>query len=191
LPRRGRGHQRNRCSAPGQEGAGAIRIRNEREALRLIAHFVGDIHQPLHVASVYLDADGRPVDPDHDGSDPDSKTRGGNDLRDGSHALHAEWDDVPTELKADTFARNAVAEAEQVPTTPGAPSGWSTTWATDTIVVGKIAFSDVAYSAEDTHRQWKVTLPPGYNEMKEKLQREQLIKAGARLAQLLTALFPQ
>ena len=82
----------------GKKAPAPFEIRDEREALRLIAHLVGDIHQPLHVASVYLDADGRPVDPDHDGSDPDSKTRGGNDLRDGSHALHAERDDVPTEL---------------------------------------------------------------------------------------------
>ena len=34
-----------------------------REALRLLAHYVGDIHQPLHVAAVYLDREGRVVDP--------------------------------------------------------------------------------------------------------------------------------
>ncbi len=35
-----------------------------REALFLLAHFVGDLHQPLHVGTVYLDDDGKLVDPD-------------------------------------------------------------------------------------------------------------------------------
>ncbi|MEO5721579.1 MAG: S1/P1 nuclease [Chthoniobacterales bacterium] len=33
-------------------------------AIILLAHFVGDIHQPLHVGAEYFDAQGNPVDPD-------------------------------------------------------------------------------------------------------------------------------
>ena len=33
-------------------------------ALILLAHLVGDIHQPLHVGAQYFDAQGRPVNPD-------------------------------------------------------------------------------------------------------------------------------
>jgi len=39
-------------------------IKDKKEALFLLAHFLGDLHQPLHVGSVYLDADGKLVDPD-------------------------------------------------------------------------------------------------------------------------------
>src|SRR6202035_4149196 len=39
-------------------------ILDKKEALLMLTHFVGDLHQPLHVASAYLDADGRFVDPD-------------------------------------------------------------------------------------------------------------------------------
>src|ERR1700741_1040465 len=39
-------------------------IADKKEALLLLAHFVGALHQPLHVGAIYLDAEGRPVDPD-------------------------------------------------------------------------------------------------------------------------------
>jgi S1/P1 Nuclease len=46
---------------------------NERKitkpvALILLAHYVGDIHQPLHVGAQYFDTQGRVVDPDRDKS---------------------------------------------------------------------------------------------------------------------------
>ena len=57
---------------------------NERKitkpiAVILLAHFVGDIHQPLHVGAQYFDAQGHPVNPDKVAeSFPDE---GGNSLR--------------------------------------------------------------------------------------------------------------
>jgi S1/P1 Nuclease len=48
-------------------------------ALILLAHFVGDIHQPLHVGAEYFDVKGNPVNPSQvDGALPDE---GGNSLR--------------------------------------------------------------------------------------------------------------
>ena len=46
---------------------------NERKitktvALILLAHYVADIHQPLHVGAAYFDQQGRPTDPDRDKS---------------------------------------------------------------------------------------------------------------------------
>lgn len=71
-------------------------------AVILLAHFVGDIHQPLHVGAVYFDDKGNPVNPDDTGSGlPD---HGGNTLtlilhdlddhgRGNSHfKLHSYWD---------------------------------------------------------------------------------------------------
>ena len=40
---------------------------DKREALMLLTHYVGDIHQPLHVTALYLDAKGNVVDPDRNG----------------------------------------------------------------------------------------------------------------------------
>jgi hypothetical protein len=38
-------------------------IKDDKEAILLLAHFVGDLHQPLHVGAIYLDTDGNVVDP--------------------------------------------------------------------------------------------------------------------------------
>src|SRR5437868_14913424 len=52
---------------------GRVSEQNERNitkpvALILLAHYVGDIHQPLHVGAEYFDAQGRTADPDKDKS---------------------------------------------------------------------------------------------------------------------------
>ncbi len=52
---------------------GRVPEQNERKitkpvALILLAHYVADIHQPLHVGAEYFDARGRPADPDKDTS---------------------------------------------------------------------------------------------------------------------------
>jgi len=52
---------------------GRVPEQNDRKitkpvALILLAHYVADIHQPLHVGAAYFDAQGRLVDPDKDRS---------------------------------------------------------------------------------------------------------------------------
>ena len=52
---------------------GRVPEQNERKitkpvALILLAHYVGDIHQPLHVGAQYFDAEGRVADPDKEKS---------------------------------------------------------------------------------------------------------------------------
>ncbi|MDQ3119369.1 MAG: S1/P1 nuclease [Verrucomicrobiota bacterium] len=47
-------------------------------AIILLAHFVGDIHQPLHVGAHYFDETGRAVDPDQ--GTPEVEAQGGNTI---------------------------------------------------------------------------------------------------------------
>jgi len=52
---------------------GRIPEQNERKitkpvAVILLAHYVADIHQPLHIGAAYFDAQGRPTDPEKDKS---------------------------------------------------------------------------------------------------------------------------
>ncbi len=59
-------------------------------AVVLLAHYVGDIHQPLHVGAAFLDSEGSLFDPN---IRPDAKPdRGGNDIKFGATNLHAYWD---------------------------------------------------------------------------------------------------
>ncbi len=167
-----------------------FRIVGKREALRLLSHYVGDIHQPLHVAAVYLDAGGNLVDPDQGQFDPTTETRGGNDILHAGRKLHGAWDDASDALDADNLPPGALDAARAVPITAGPLSGWSTAWATESLIEGKAAYKDLRYSGEDAQHRYVATVAPGYDSLKSDIQRRQLIRAGARLAQILMAIWP-
>jgi hypothetical protein len=174
----------------GEPSPAPFRINSKKEALRILSHFVGDIHQPLHVAAVYLNAQGQVIDPDKGTFDPATETRGGNDILKGSKKLHALWDGVPAALNADKLLPDALEEARAVPLTPGPMSEWSQSWASETLGEGKKAFQDLTYSQEDPAHHYAVTLPPGYTALRSEIQRTQILRAGARLAQVLSTIWP-
>jgi hypothetical protein len=174
----------------GQPAPAPFHINSKKEALRLLVHFVGDIHQPLHVAAVYLDAQGQLVDPDQGTFDPATQTRGGNNILKGTQKLHALWDTVPVALHSDRLLPAALEEARAIPVSQGPMSDWSQAWASETLDQGRVAFRGLSYSAEDANQHYAVTLPPGYSELRANIQRAQILKAGARLAQILTATWP-
>ena len=166
-----------------------------KEALRVLAHLVGDVHQPLHVGAIYLDASGHETNPDVGTFDPASKTRGGNLLIHGrSRKLHAEWDDIPRTLTASRFVNEGVAQAKRIHASAGPASNWVRQWASETVGVSRAAFAGLTFGAEasaNTHgATWPVVEPPGYAAHRAALQKEQLVRAGARLAQLLEVVFP-
>jgi len=168
---------------------------SRKEALRVLAHFVGDVHQPLHVGAIYLNATGVEVNPDTSTFDPATKTRGGNLLIHGrNRKLHAEWDAIPRSLTAAQFLSDGVMQARLVPVTAGPVSGWARAWASETVGVSRAAFAGLSFGAERNAgtrgAEWPVLEPTNYAAHRDALQEEQLVRAGARLAQLLEAVFP-
>src|SRR5205814_6449349 len=104
-----------------------------REALLVLVHYVGDIHQPLHVGAVYLDAAGMRVNPDTGTFDPQSETRGGNEIAVGSGKnLHATWDAVLSSVKPSGVNAQWLSQAKAVPPSTGAIYTWPVAWAGDT-----------------------------------------------------------
>jgi hypothetical protein len=97
-------HLINVCIKVLQTGEEQLAI-TPRVAVILLAHYVGDIAQPLHVGSQYFDSDGRPSNPDKDKGKLELGDVGGNNLmlilrseseRGRSHSsvnLHSYWDD--------------------------------------------------------------------------------------------------
>lgn len=168
-----------------------ISFTSKQEALRVLVHYVGDIHQPLHVGAIYLDANGHEVDPDSGMYDPATKTLGGNRILDQGKDFHTtQWDAIPADLTTAKF-KGRLAQAKRVPVTPGPIDRWAAAWASDTVLASHTAFSGLTFDAEKTsNHTWSVTEPAGYGAAKTSLQKTQLIKAGARLAQLLQAIFP-
>jgi hypothetical protein len=178
----------------GKPSPAPFAIVSKKEALRVLAHLMGDLHQPLHVGAVYLDASGHPVDPDAGAFNEASSTRGGNLLVDGGKKLHALWDDTPASLSVAAFKASGVALARAVPVTAGPVEDWPVAFASDTLLVSHEALVGLSYGPEQgagtANRSWLVTEPAGYAAARAALQKQQIVKAGARLAQVLMAVWP-
>jgi hypothetical protein len=169
-------------------------IHDKKEALLMLAHFIGDLHQPLHVASVYLDADGRLVDPDiAHAVDPDTATIGGNAIQDQNVNLHGEWDDIPTDI-GDAATKELLAEARNVPASQGPIEDWPANWASDTIQVSHQAFDGLNFQRSEPPPkvEWIVSFDDhtAYLWLADLIKRKQLAKGGARLAEALNAIWP-
>jgi hypothetical protein len=157
----------------------------------MLAHLVGDMTQPLHVGALYLGPDGALVDPDINHTiDPSTETAGGNWIHDASNnAFHHEWDDTPTDL-GDTAPPALVALAKAMPAETDRIENWSVAWATDAIVVAKQAMAGTTY-ARTGDRKWTVAFAdrPAYLRGADAMKRQQLAKAGARLAAIVNAVW--
>ena len=183
----------------------AFSIKDKKEALLLIAHLVGDLHQPLHVGSVYLSDSGALADPGPSTAvvDPTTLTRGGNKLEIGGDSnLHADWDSVPSNITLGGLATGPgqkrrqvlMAAARAVPATSGPVAAWPATWASDTVLISHQAFPGLRFSRKGALKagDWAVQFNDlaGYEAAKDRLQTQQVEKAAARLAALLRAVFP-
>jgi len=170
-------------------------IRDKKEALLLLTHFVGDLHQPLHVGAVYLDSQGARVDPDATHQiDPATETAGGNSMADENVNLHAEWDDIPFDIGL-RATRELMDGARTVPADAAPMDGWAAVWATDTIKVADEAFKDLSFGPKKDGK-WPVSFGDhdhhmAYLHRMDEIKRQQLAKAGARLAEILNTIWPK
>ena len=168
-------------------------IADKREALLLLVHYVGDIHQPLHVGAVYLKASGKRANPDKGTFDAATDTQGGNLIKvvsGGSGNLHTTtWDAIPASLTRDHVDAAWVAEAKTISPADGEPTGWSVAWASDTQKQAQRAFRKLGFGPSDG-KEWTVALPGTYGNLMAGIKKEQLTRGGAHLAQILQAVWP-
>ena len=102
-------------------------------AVVLLAHFVGDLHQPLHVGAEYFDSGGKPVNPDRTGI-AGLEDQGGNTLwlqttdQPSEHVkLHGFWD-TPAVKTAFAQVRAAMTKADpQAPPNSNDMAKWFAT----------------------------------------------------------------
>lgn len=151
-------------------------------AVILLAHCVGDIHQPLHVGAEYFNEAGQPVDPDRGAAGLGDE--GGNSLslvenateqrpRHYYHSFHAYWDmetvrnlviGTPDELpkpqrdavylpaKAKLIAHFVSIEPKNW-RTPGDPKTWAEQWANEILPIAREAHTQMRF--EHVHREEK------------------------------------
>lgn len=171
-------------------------IKDQAEAMLMLAHLVGDLHQPLHVGAIYLDANDAPADPGPAATPHDAAmdTRGGNELEVGSSNLHADWDGVPSAWDPLHLPKATLAAARAVPTTAGSLDTWPRVWAGEAVKASQGAYAGLTFSRAGVKKAGdRVTAFPdraAYLKQKASVQDQQIATAGARLAQILNTLWP-
>ncbi len=164
-------------------------IVDKREALLMLAHFVGDVHQPLHVGAVYLDAQNAPT------GDDGTTTVGGNYLLLPSgykENLHHSWDRIPSSLKAAPTSA-AVKSACKLAAAYDPNSDTPEKWAGESVLAAKAAYSGMSFARDPKQtKDWDVHFdnPKSYASARAAAQKQRLISAGARLAAVLNSIWP-
>ena len=176
------------------------------QALRLLVHLVGDVHQPLHCGTGYyiLDRPGRAeliTFPAQALGKPND--RGGNLLFYGTtptEQLHAFWDTVIVEALDATANSQALADlllkhasAEVMTKTSGDYHTWAEAWAIESVRIATLAYLGIVFEkaevdADKNLLRIDITLPRNYLEANRVYAAQQLTKAGVRLAQLLDSI---
>jgi hypothetical protein len=169
-------------------------IKDKKEALFLLAHLIGDLHQPLHVGAVYLDVNGKLVDPDVAHKIDDATvTIGGNAIQDQNVNLHHQWDDIPTDI-GEAATKELLFAARSLPASQGGIGDWPAAWASDSVLVAHEAFAGLTFKLTETlpQNRWTVAFDDhtAYLRWQDEIKRKQLAKGGARLAELLNAIWP-
>jgi hypothetical protein len=202
---------------------------SKRNALKLLVHFVGDIHQPLHVGCGFIDVNG-PNGTIVIVRDPATITqkhlphdKGGNDLviDNNRENLHSFWDfslvavlmdEIDLGITSDTlgeFLRQTVRPKASW-NTRGHLNTWAAQWATDSLHLSRDrAYKDVRIAGKRTipvlskgqpvirdgqplmQTVYDITRPSNYETANREVARQQLAKAGFRLARLLDAIYSQ
>lgn len=171
-------------------------FQNEREALALLTHYLGDLHQPLHVGSVYLDQDGKIVHPEPANYDKSTHTVGGNALQCPCGNFHSLWDDIPGHLKRGKQTEALANKARLIPKTEGSVASWSEQWASQTMAQARLAFAKTEYSPASAAgagrgNNWSIGLPLAYEKTMANMKEDALVRGGAHLAELLQAIWPE
>ncbi|HVF49964.1 MAG TPA: S1/P1 nuclease [Pyrinomonadaceae bacterium] len=186
----------------------------KRQALRLLVHFVGDIHQPLHVVSGYYDFDAQNNailirDPTLARNKPHDL--GGNQLVFGGQKMHGFWDTRMVERVANgnrDFNRLAIILLARLRdpvwmnahragfVNSGDHHAWAAAWATDSLAQANQAYAGLVFgrttfrviNGKRRIEQIDTTLPNNYADNQLDRATTQLVKATSHLAALLNAI---
>jgi hypothetical protein len=211
----------------------------KRQALILITHMTGDIHQPLHVGAAFVNKDGKFVVPKTKAEIDETAifdSRGGNNLimddekltglvaklsdvipaeeakpvKEGkpqalTKPFHSYWDSTTVNYAfrriqtrtPEKFAQAAIDGKPAIAPATGELATWPYQWADDALVVSKKAFDGVTVGKitpqtskkGETYYTWSLEVPQNYPVPSSQIAKEQLIKGGYHLAQLLQAIY--
>jgi hypothetical protein len=176
-------------------------------ALRLLVHYIGDIHQPLHVGAGYLDRTNF-VDPNGYGK-PYKDDQGANRLLfGGTNKLHFFWDVTLVQLVMSNAHAQTPAEYAAILLSKPPPAwqdsgplmNWDRNWANESLALSAKVHDVTVVDEDDSQTdnrtgaprpQWHIkNLTPENIAWSCKTAEEQMTKAGYRVAATLEAIWP-
>jgi hypothetical protein len=92
------------------------------------------------------------------------------------------------------LSKATIAAAKAVPATAGSVDAWPQAWASETVKSSQLAYAGLTYSHASAKKAGdRVTAFPdrsAYLKQKASVQQQELVTAGARLAQILNTIWP-
>jgi hypothetical protein len=187
------------------EGKGDPRI-SPKIALYMLVHFVGDLHQPLHVGNGFYEIapDGSVklvTSPAAARTLPNDK--GGNALFFGAgryDELHAYWDVALVTKITGSDSAPALAKVleARIPAdgswkSPGDRHDWAAGWATESLAAARTAYAGIMFGPEIPDpkggiQRIKITFPAHYDDTCVPLAEQRLAQAGYHLGEILNAI---
>lgn len=169
-----------------------------RVALRLLAHYIGDIHQPLHCGCGYIDRRTNTfVDPRRVAAAVSD--RGGNDLLYRNTKLHGFFDSpLVRAAMADNGAGSgrelgrklhAAAQPDKTWKGTGSVMNWPAQWASKAIRTSRDVYGNLQIAGPRGDK-WEVTAPASFDTDSREALEQQIAKGGYRLAELLKEIWP-
>ena len=92
-------------------------------------------------------------------------------------------------MSASRIGNSWITLARSTPLTPGPVEEWPAKWASETLTHTRQALQPLKFGAK-RGTAWSVTLPPDYETTMNSIKKAELIQAGARLSQILEAIWP-
>ena len=207
-------HLINACVRALQNNPNPNQPLSRRNALRMLVHLVGDLHQPLHVGSGYINENGANNtiiivrDPSLvSGTTPSDRGANALIINGRDKNLHSFWDgdlvhllmsqkNQPNALALAQFLRNTVSPMPDW-NAQGPVETWASQWATDslktsatqTFATVRIVRKRLVTSHGVTKTVYDIRRANNYNTNNIPVVRNQLAKGGFRLAKLLDAIF--
>jgi hypothetical protein len=177
-----------------------------KQALRVLVHVVGDLHQPLHVGTGYFDVRNpdapKLITAAGSVTDKSEEDLGGNKVQVGHgnfDSLHAYWDTKLVERVASTANADKLAAylKRNVNLTTWRTAGdyhaWAEQWATETVHEALLVYKGIEFKAAKLSNSKRLEtleaeLSKDYEAQQKLRTQTQLAKAGFHLADLLNSL---
>ncbi len=178
-----------------------------RVALRLLVHYLEDLHQPLHVGTGYLDGT-KFVDPNGYGKAVKDDQGGNRLLFGGTNKLHFFWDVTVVKLDMTNAHVQTPQQLAEFLLSQPAPAwkddgpllNWDRDWASESLALSAQVHDVTVVDEDDSQKdyrtgaprpQWHIAPPtPEYISWACKTSEKQMTKAGYRVAAVLEAIWP-